>query len=118
MGGCAAVVVSGNDFQRVRKAGKGNEKGFQVMVAVIAAPEDMETEVKFDVRAGDHIRKDTNYSTVMEVKQPLKGIGTAVPSCQRHPGAPSCPLRANRSFPSRRRAQRPEARKPSVAMSI
>ena len=59
MGRRAAVVVAGDDFQRVVEAVAGNEEGVQVVVAVGAAAQDPQAHVQLDVRVRYHTRKDS-----------------------------------------------------------
>ena len=68
MGRSAAVIVTSDDLQRVVEAHIRHEESIQVVVAVFTAAEDMEAQVQFDVRVRDHTRKDSNYSTVTDVK--------------------------------------------------
>ena len=68
MGRSAAVIVTRDDLQRIVEVHIRDEEGIQVVVAVFPAAEDMEAQVQFDVRVRDHTRKDSNYSTVTDVK--------------------------------------------------
>ena len=59
MGRRAAVVVADDNLQGVVATSVGDEEGVQVVVAVFAAAEDPQAHIQFDVRAGNHTRKDS-----------------------------------------------------------